>query len=555
MAGENLILYVASYDDAAAAEADFKSLKEAQRAEDFAVVGAVVASRDEAGEVTVDEHGVASPVGGSAVLGAGAAVWWSGCSPRRCCSRPRSAPASAPASAGSKKRHEEKELGVDVEEYLPPGTSAVIVVADDTYADRDRPRAREVDQEGQQGRGQGRLREAREGARGRGQADLGRGRLVAAVRPRRAERSRSVRSPARTPAARVASQRSGPRGEQRDVLVARSPRGERLHEERRRGALARPTAGTPRSARRRPTPAAARARRRPRSPRASSARGRGPPVAVEAQHRQVAREAEHGGQVLVRLLLPAGAPDEVEIGAERLQVPGRGGRNQVRRPVHEHPGSRWTLIGREAEERDDAIDVDQEQRFAGVSCRSRGNRRTRRGVAEYPMCPGSVNPARSRVPMTRTVPGPAPPTPVPHPSQHDAPTRHPLRAALRHRQQPRVLLQAPRCLLGPLGRHPPPAPHRRPALVVEVVRDRHGRRRPRLAAARRGALARPDVHRAGGRRRRRRAHRRHGRPDLRHEGQPPPVVGPGPHGRRPRAARRDDAARRPARTPPTRSPR
>ncbi len=35
-----------------------------------------------------------------------------------------------------KKRHEEKELGVDVEEYLPPGTSAIIVVADDTYADR-----------------------------------------------------------------------------------------------------------------------------------------------------------------------------------------------------------------------------------------------------------------------------------------------------------------------------------------------------------------------------------------------------------------------------------
>ena len=35
-----------------------------------------------------------------------------------------------------KKRHEEKELGVDIEEYLPPGSSAVIVVADDTYADR-----------------------------------------------------------------------------------------------------------------------------------------------------------------------------------------------------------------------------------------------------------------------------------------------------------------------------------------------------------------------------------------------------------------------------------
>ena len=35
-----------------------------------------------------------------------------------------------------KKRHEEKELGVDMEEYLPPGSSAVLVVADDTYLDR-----------------------------------------------------------------------------------------------------------------------------------------------------------------------------------------------------------------------------------------------------------------------------------------------------------------------------------------------------------------------------------------------------------------------------------
>ena len=66
MANENLVLYVASYDDAAAAEADFKSLKDAQSAADFAVVGSVVASRDDAGEVTVDEHGVASPVAGSA---------------------------------------------------------------------------------------------------------------------------------------------------------------------------------------------------------------------------------------------------------------------------------------------------------------------------------------------------------------------------------------------------------------------------------------------------------------------------------------------------------
>ena len=135
MAGENLILYVASYDDATAAEADFKSLKEAQRAEDFAVVGAVVASRNEAGEVTVDEHGVASPVGGGTVIGAGAGLVVGLFAP------PLLLATAVGAGIGAgigelKKRHEEKELGVDVEEYLPPGTSAVIVVADDTYADR-----------------------------------------------------------------------------------------------------------------------------------------------------------------------------------------------------------------------------------------------------------------------------------------------------------------------------------------------------------------------------------------------------------------------------------
>lgn len=35
-----------------------------------------------------------------------------------------------------KKRHEEKELGVDVDEYLPPGSSAVVAVVDDRWADK-----------------------------------------------------------------------------------------------------------------------------------------------------------------------------------------------------------------------------------------------------------------------------------------------------------------------------------------------------------------------------------------------------------------------------------
>ena len=134
MANENLILYVASYDDATAAEADFAALKEAQRAEDFAVVGAVVASRDAAGEVTVDEHGVASPVGGGAVLGAGAGIVVGLFAPPLLLATALGA--GIGAGIGELKKRHEEELGVDVEEYLPPGTSAIIVVADDTYADR-----------------------------------------------------------------------------------------------------------------------------------------------------------------------------------------------------------------------------------------------------------------------------------------------------------------------------------------------------------------------------------------------------------------------------------
>ncbi len=135
MANDNLVLYVASYDDPAAAEADFRSLKDAEAAEDFAVVGAVVASRDDAGEVTVDERGVASPVAGSSVLGATGGLVVGLFAP------PLLLATAVGAGIGAgigevKKRHDEKKLGVEMEDYLPPGSSAVIVVVDDTYLDR-----------------------------------------------------------------------------------------------------------------------------------------------------------------------------------------------------------------------------------------------------------------------------------------------------------------------------------------------------------------------------------------------------------------------------------
>ena len=127
------MLVAGTYAEAGAAAEDFKTLKAGQAAGEYQVVGAVVMNRDASGKVDVDEHGDGR-VGAGAVLG-GTAGWWSGCSRRRCWRRPRSAPGSAPGRP-LRKRHEEKKMGVDVEEYLPPGSSAVVAVVEDTYADK-----------------------------------------------------------------------------------------------------------------------------------------------------------------------------------------------------------------------------------------------------------------------------------------------------------------------------------------------------------------------------------------------------------------------------------
>ena len=98
------------------------------------MVGAVVASGDDAGEVTVDADGRIL-VAGSSVLGATGGLVVGLFSP------PLLLATAVGAGIGAgigevRKHHDEKKLGVEIEEYLPPGSSAVIVVVDDTYADR-----------------------------------------------------------------------------------------------------------------------------------------------------------------------------------------------------------------------------------------------------------------------------------------------------------------------------------------------------------------------------------------------------------------------------------
>lgn len=134
MSTKNLALVVGSYDDAATASQDYHALRSGQDAGGYEVLGAVVLVRDKDGKVQVKEHGDKS-VGHGVAWGAGAGVVIGLFAP------PLLAATAVGAGVGAilgaiKKNREEKQLGVDVDEYLAPGTSAVVAVVDDRWADR-----------------------------------------------------------------------------------------------------------------------------------------------------------------------------------------------------------------------------------------------------------------------------------------------------------------------------------------------------------------------------------------------------------------------------------
>ena len=135
MADANLVLVVGTYSVAGAAADDYKALKAAEDAGDYLVVGAVVLNRDANGKVDVAEHDSGAHVGGGAVLGGTAGLVVGLFAP------PLLAATAVGAGIGAvvgklSKKHQEKQLGVEMEEYLPPGSSAIVAVVDDVYADR-----------------------------------------------------------------------------------------------------------------------------------------------------------------------------------------------------------------------------------------------------------------------------------------------------------------------------------------------------------------------------------------------------------------------------------
>ncbi|WP_203579497.1 DUF1269 domain-containing protein [Microbacterium hibisci] len=133
MATKNLALVVGSYDDTESASDDYQALRSGQDAGGYEVIGAVVLVRDKDGKVQVKEHGDKS-VGHGAAWGAGAGVVVGLFAP------PLLAATAVGAGIGAilgkiKKNREEKQFGVDVDEYLARGTSAVVAVVDDRWAD------------------------------------------------------------------------------------------------------------------------------------------------------------------------------------------------------------------------------------------------------------------------------------------------------------------------------------------------------------------------------------------------------------------------------------
>jgi uncharacterized membrane protein len=132
MADRNVTLLVAAYgNDAAAAAEDFETIKGMG---DTAVVAAVVLQRDSAGKVEVKEHGGGLVAGGTSAGAIGGFVVGLFAPPLLLATV---VGAGIGAGVGAlAKRHEEKAIGVDAEEWLPPGSSAIAAVVDNLYLDR-----------------------------------------------------------------------------------------------------------------------------------------------------------------------------------------------------------------------------------------------------------------------------------------------------------------------------------------------------------------------------------------------------------------------------------
>ena len=133
MSDAPLDLYIAGYGDPESAKADFDALKKAQREGIVFIDGAILVSRDDNGDLHVKEAGDHHVFKGASVGVAGGLVLGLFAPPLL------GAMVVGGAIGGLAgkltKHHEEKGIQKDIEDAVPPGTSAVVAVFEEIWVD------------------------------------------------------------------------------------------------------------------------------------------------------------------------------------------------------------------------------------------------------------------------------------------------------------------------------------------------------------------------------------------------------------------------------------
>lgn len=84
-------------------------------------------------------------------------------------------------------------------------------------------------------------------------------------------------------------------------------------------------------------------------------------AAIEAQEGQWPRQGQQMGEVIVCPVLPAAGPDQLEMGCQCSQLWRRGGGEEMGRAFDRMEAASGRIVGREAEQREHAVDVEQQQ--------------------------------------------------------------------------------------------------------------------------------------------------------------------------------------------------
>ena len=126
-------LYIATYSDPGAAQEDWDDIKQLARDDVIAVDGLVLVSRDADGKIKVKDN--ANDVGKGAAIGAvGGAIIGLIFPPAFLASAAVGAGIGAGAGAIVDRR-QKKEIKADVEEVLPPGSSGIVALFEERWAD------------------------------------------------------------------------------------------------------------------------------------------------------------------------------------------------------------------------------------------------------------------------------------------------------------------------------------------------------------------------------------------------------------------------------------